>query len=210
MTPAPPAHAPASAPVLLRISEAAAQAGTSTRTLRYYEELGLLRPSRYSVGGARRYTEEDVARLKRIRELQELLGFDLGEIGDIMRNEDQLADLRSEVQAGVTPERHRQILAEAMEINDRLRGLVKAKQERLQTMMQELDTKARRYRARAKELSAGSRSTPGSGSSGKPSVQVEGLGMNGIVRLQVVGDQADELLHCAFHSGRMSCGICSP
>lgn len=139
---------------LVRIGEAAELAGVSSRTLRYYEELGLLHPARYSAGGARRYTSEDVDRLRRIRELQELLGFDLGEIGDILRNEDQLAELRSEVQAGVTPQRHRQILAQAMEINDRLRALVRGKQERLGSMLQELDAKARRYRTRAKGLGA--------------------------------------------------------
>ena len=147
----PPVNRPAT-PELLRIGEAAERARVSPRTLRYYEELGLLRPARHSAGGARRYADEDVERLRRIRELQELLGFDLGEIGDILRNEDQLAELRSEIQAGVTPERHRQILAEAMEINDRLRALVRGKQERLGAMMQDLDAKARRYRARAKGL----------------------------------------------------------
>lgn len=138
--------------VLFRIGEAAEQAGVSCRTLRYYEELGLLRPAGHSAGGARRYSDEDVARLQRIRELQELLGFDLGEIGDILRNEDQLADLRSEVQAGVSPGRHRQILAEATAINDKMRATVRVKQERLESMMHELDAKARRYRARMKEL----------------------------------------------------------
>ncbi|HMK62399.1 MAG TPA: MerR family transcriptional regulator [Acidimicrobiales bacterium] len=146
---------PAAAEGLLRIGEAAEQAGTSCRTLRYYEELGLLRPSRQTAGGARRYSQQDVARLRRIRELQELLGFDLGEIGDILRNEDQLTDLRHEVQAGVTPERHRQILAEAININDRLRTLVRGKQHRLSAMMQELDAKARRYRAKSRELGGG-------------------------------------------------------
>ena len=144
--------APSESSLLLRIGEAAEQAGVSNRTLRYYEELGLLRPAGHSAGGARRYSDDDVARLRRLRELQELLGFDLGESRDILRNEDQLAELRNEFQAGVSPERHRQILAEAMEINDRMRSMVRGKQERLQAMMQELDTKARRYRARAKEL----------------------------------------------------------
>ena len=139
-------------PELLRIGEAAERAGTSCRTLRYYEELGLLRPAGHSAGGARRYTEADVARLRRIRELQELLGFDLGEIGDILRNEDQLAELREEYRAGVTPDRHRQILDEAMGINSTLRALVRTKQHRLAAMLHELDAKARLYRARAKEL----------------------------------------------------------
>jgi MerR family transcriptional regulator, repressor of the yfmOP operon len=145
--------APATAAVVtLRIGEAAGQAGVSCRTLRYYEELGLVRPVRHASGGARRYSAQDVARLRRIRELQELLGFDLGEIGDILRNEDQLAELRSEVQAGVSPQRHRQILGEAMAINDRMRALVRIKHEALDAMTRELDAKARRYRARAREL----------------------------------------------------------
>ncbi len=138
--------------MLLRIGEAAAQAGTSSRTLRYYEELGLLHPAGYSDGGARRYTEVDVTRLRRIRELQELLGFDLGEIGDILGSEDRLAGLRDEFRAGVTRARHRQILAEAMTINDRLRQIVGAKQERLRQMMQDLEDKAAAYRERSKEL----------------------------------------------------------
>lgn len=156
MTPTLPSVKDTEAPALLRIGEAAERAGTSCRTLRYYEELGLLRPARHSSGGARRYTDDDVARLRRIRELQELLGFDLGEIGDILHNEDQLAELRNEVEAGVTPARHRQILAQATEINDRMRGLVRGKQQRLATMMQELDAKARRYRSRLKELNSSS------------------------------------------------------
>ena len=138
-------------PQLLRIGEAAEQAGTSSRTLRYYEDLGLLRPARYSEGGARRYTAEDVDRLRRIRELQELLGFDLGEIGEILRSEDQLAGLRDEYRAGVDVRRRRQILSEAMDINDKLRTIVRAKQERLGTMMKELDAKAALYRERAAE-----------------------------------------------------------
>jgi DNA-binding transcriptional MerR regulator len=140
------------APVLLRIGEAAEQAGTSSRTLRYYEELGLLRPAGYSTGGARRYGEQDVARLVRIRELQELLGFDLGEIGDILRNEDQLTDLREEFRAGVTPDRHRQIIDEAVAINDRLRTIVRTKQARLAAMLEELDAKAKIYRSKARQL----------------------------------------------------------
>jgi hypothetical protein len=40
----------------LRIGEAAARVGVSSRTLRYYEELGLLTPSGRTPGGARRYT----------------------------------------------------------------------------------------------------------------------------------------------------------
>jgi MerR family transcriptional regulator, repressor of the yfmOP operon len=137
---------------LLRIGEAAEQAGVSCRTLRYYEELELLAPTGYSAGGARRYTEDDVGRLRRIRELQELLGFDLVEIRSILNGEDQLADLRSEYNSGASVERRKQILAEATKINDRLKETVRTKQGRLDEMMRELEARAKRHKVAAKNL----------------------------------------------------------
>jgi len=148
----PEPKAEASPAGLLRIGEVAARAGVSSRTLRYYEELGLLVPAGHSAGGARRYREQDVARLLRIRELQSLLGFDLGEIGEILRADDQLADLRRQFHGGTDAGRRQDILAEATAINARLRSVVRAKQERLGAMMRDLEAKARRYRARAREI----------------------------------------------------------
>ncbi len=139
-------------PRLFRIGEVAERAGVSCRTLRYYEELGLLAPAEYSTGGARRYAEQDVARLLRIRELQELLGFDLGEIKVVLGAEDQRAGLRSEYLGGADVGRRREILAEAVEINERLRALVAAKQRRLEEMTRDLDDNAERYATRAREL----------------------------------------------------------
>ena len=137
----------------VRIGEVAERAGVSPRTLRYYEELGLLVPSGHSAGGARRYSEDDVVRLGRIRELQELLGFDLGEIGEILRGEDQLADIRNQW-SDAPLERRREMLVQAVAINDRLSALVRAKQGRLQGMLGELEEKAERYRVRGRELAA--------------------------------------------------------
>src|SRR5665213_3370900 len=137
---------------LLRIGKAAERAGVSPRTLRWYEEIGLLAPANYSAGGARRYTEEDMGRIVHIRELQSLLGFDLGEIRDILRGEDDLAGLRSEYRSGPDDARRREILMEATEINKKLRAVVRGKQERLAGMMGELEAKAANYRARLKEM----------------------------------------------------------
>ena len=61
--------------------------GSTVRTIRHYEEEGLLKPSGVSDGGHRRYTEEDLERLKLIGDLREL-GLSLGEIRSIL-------DLRS-------------------------------------------------------------------------------------------------------------------
>ena len=61
----------------MRIGELAERAGTTTRTLRYYESRGLL-PARRSVNGYRAYDEEDLRLLRQIRLLQDF-GFDLEE-----------------------------------------------------------------------------------------------------------------------------------
>ncbi|MFF7748346.1 MerR family transcriptional regulator [Streptomyces sp. NPDC007971] len=61
----------------MRIGELAARAGTTTRTLRYYEARGLL-PARRDDKGHRTYDEDDVRLLRQIRTLQDF-GFDLEE-----------------------------------------------------------------------------------------------------------------------------------
>ncbi|MEO0651100.1 MAG: MerR family transcriptional regulator [Planctomycetota bacterium] len=68
---------------LLKIGDFARLAGTNLRTLRYYEELGLMRPARRSEGGFRYYRRTDLNRLNMIRNLQEL-GLQLDRIGALM------------------------------------------------------------------------------------------------------------------------------
>jgi len=138
----------------LRIGEAAARVGVSSRTLRYYEELGLLTPSGRTPGGARRYTDDDIARLEHIRELQELMGFNLDEILAVMRIEDRLAKLRAEWQAGRTPERRAEMIEEALRHNADLRARVEAKITRLGAFLDSLDEKRERYRMAQREMDA--------------------------------------------------------
>jgi DNA-binding transcriptional MerR regulator len=138
----------------LRIGEAAARVGVSSRTLRYYEELGLLTPSGRTPGGARRYTDEDIARLEHIRELQELMGFNLEEILEVVRIEDRLARLREEWLAGRPPERRAEILEEALRHNAELRARVEAKIARLRVFLDSIDDKRQRYRNAQLEMDA--------------------------------------------------------
>jgi MerR family transcriptional regulator, repressor of the yfmOP operon len=136
----------------LRIGEAARLAGVSPRTLRYYQELGLLQPSGRTPGGARRYDKVDVERLCRIRELQELMGFNLEEIAVVVQAEDRLAGLRAEWQAGQPVERREEILYEARELNRRLQSRVRANLERLGTFLTDLEARAARYDETEAEL----------------------------------------------------------
>ncbi len=137
----------------LSIGAVARLLGITPRTLRYYEELGLVTPSGHSPGGNRRYTELDVARVRRIRELQALMGFNLDEIRAILAAEDELERLRAEFRStSPPPRRRREMVEEALAINARVREQVADKLARVQQFLDELDAKAERYRAFASEL----------------------------------------------------------
>jgi len=67
----------------MRIGEVVERLGLTPRTVKYYEELGLLTPQR-SAGNYRAYDEEDLERLERIRNLQNL-GFSLAAIRELLK-----------------------------------------------------------------------------------------------------------------------------
>ena len=136
----------------LRIGEAAALAGVSTRTLRYYQELGLLTPSGTTAGGARRYSDADVARLHRIRHLRDLVGFNLTEIGVVVSAEDRLAEIRREWWAGLTLDRRRELLNEALAINADLQQAVRTKMAGLEEFLAGLKDRAAAVERRLAEV----------------------------------------------------------
>lgn len=72
-------------PDLLKIGDFARIADTNLRTLRYYEEMGLLIPAHRSQGGFRYYRQSDLNRLNMIRDLQNL-GLHLDRIRELMSN----------------------------------------------------------------------------------------------------------------------------
>jgi DNA-binding transcriptional MerR regulator len=67
----------------LRIGRLAAQTGTSVATVRYYEEIGLLRPAERQPSGQRTYGEEDVRRLAFIRRCRDL-GFSIKQVRSLI------------------------------------------------------------------------------------------------------------------------------
>jgi DNA-binding transcriptional MerR regulator len=148
---APGAGAGDGAGASLRIGEVALEAGVTTRTLRYYQELGLLDPGR-SPGAIRRYCEADVIRLKRILELRDVMGFDLERIRAILSSEDRLAELRAEAKRGASDQRRREILAEAIAINRGMQEQVRDKRAVLDGFLLELEARAAYYAAVAVEL----------------------------------------------------------
>jgi DNA-binding transcriptional MerR regulator len=86
-------------PKAMQIGEVAQRTELSLRTLRHYDEVGLLQPSGRSDGGFRLYTEEDVDKLLVIRRMKPL-GFTLEEMVGVMRHIETLLDADSADSAG--------------------------------------------------------------------------------------------------------------
>jgi MerR family transcriptional regulator, repressor of the yfmOP operon len=135
------AHGQTEHPELLGIGAAAAQAGVSERALRYYQQLGLIVPA-CTPGGLRRYSADDLARVARIRELQNLLGLNLDEIAIVLRNEDRLAQIRRAYQDTRTSDEERtQLGRECLTLLESLRETVEAKRSALESFLADLDAR---------------------------------------------------------------------
>ena len=83
----------------MQIGEAAVRVGLSIRTIRHYEEAGLIVPSARSDGGFRLYTESDLDRLRVVKRMKPL-GFTLEEMRDLLHILDHL-DTRTDDRAAL-------------------------------------------------------------------------------------------------------------
>ncbi|HXQ62285.1 MAG TPA: MerR family transcriptional regulator [Acidimicrobiales bacterium] len=152
-----PARAAAPEPVVFRIGEVAKLTGLTTRTLRYWEELGLVRPSFHGSSGDRRYTAADMTRVTRIRDLQKLLGFSLAEVRVVLDTEevDVLDRVKSEFRSGdPSPLRQRELLDEAIGANNQLLSRLDDTLSHIEAFRAERVASAARLRARLDALDA--------------------------------------------------------
>jgi DNA-binding transcriptional MerR regulator len=133
----------------MRIGELAKAVGTTPRTVRYYEEIGLLpdtgeRPS----GQHRTYTEADAERLAEIIRLKDLLGVSLDELRELVEAEEARAFLRREFLASEDPERKREILTEALGHIGHQLELVRRRQRELKALEDGLCARRRKVQRR--------------------------------------------------------------
>jgi MerR family transcriptional regulator, repressor of the yfmOP operon len=138
----------------LRIGEVARLVGTTPRTIRYYEEIGLL-PSEggRAAGQHRIYSDRDVAHLRDALRLKELLGVSLDELRELLAAEDARAALRAEWRHGEPGTARRlEILAEALQHIDRQLELVRHRREEIAALESELAAKRRLVLRRRREL----------------------------------------------------------
>ena len=138
----------------MKIGEAAARVGTTARTIRYYEEIGLLaRSDERPSGGHRTYDERDIERLQDALRLKALLGLSLEELKTVLEAEEARAALRDEWHKGDPgPRRRRQILDEALGHLDRQLELVRRRRTEIDALEAELAQRRKLVRSRIADL----------------------------------------------------------
>ena len=136
----------------LQIGEAASRAGLTQRTLRYYEELGLLMPASRMEGGFRLYSAEDMERIDYIKNLRDVLGFSLAEIKDMVAAEDVRSQLKSELHGTDDVEKRRARLMQLKDVALRQMRIVTEKRQRLKEMRAGIQQRIDRVDGQLQEL----------------------------------------------------------
>jgi DNA-binding transcriptional MerR regulator len=126
----------------LRIGEVAERVGVTTRTIRYYEERGLLgRESHRAKGAHRLYGEADVVRLQELIRLRDLLGLSLEELVELAEAEEARAGLRGRWAGSTSDEERARIVEAAIPLVERQLELLTSRQQTLAAFADELKTK---------------------------------------------------------------------
>jgi MerR family transcriptional regulator, repressor of the yfmOP operon len=138
----------------LRIGEVAKRVGVTPRTIRYYEEIGLLpEGGEREAGRHRTYSEGDVERLRDALRLKGLLGLSLDELKAIMEREEAREALRAEFTADETsPARRREILEQGLALVERQLELARGRRDEIAELEAELADRRRSIRRRLNEL----------------------------------------------------------
>ena len=137
-----------------RIGEVAERTGVTQRTIRYYEERGLLgAASTRPKGGHRLYSDTDVTRLAELIRLRDLLGLSLEELTGIAEAEEARAELREQWTGSESDEERLRIVVAAIPHVERQLELVRTRQQTLADFAGELSAKLESLRARRAELS---------------------------------------------------------
>jgi MerR family transcriptional regulator, repressor of the yfmOP operon len=143
---------PAPSERLLRINEVAAELGLTTRSIRYYEEMGLLAPAARSDGDYRLYDPSDIDRLRFIKSLRDDAGFSLAQIGQMLEDEAARARNRERLAHTTDPAERRLYLTEAEARIARQVALLEEKSARLRAMIDDTEARLARVRAGLAEL----------------------------------------------------------
>lgn len=115
------------AAALLPIGPVARAVGLTARAIRYYEEVGLLRPAVRVKGADRLFDAGDMQRLREIKRLREVIGFSLAEIAELLETDDMRAQLRQRFHGATDGVARARVLREAHGLAERRLAIVEGK-----------------------------------------------------------------------------------
>jgi len=141
---------------LLRIGDLAERAGVTPRTVRYYEELGLLPRGAREHGKNRTYDTGDVERLRELTRLRDLLGLSLDELKRMVEAQAAREELRRRFAEAESRAERLRIAEAALPHLETQLALVRRRMEELRELEQELEERRRLVHRRRRELQAGS------------------------------------------------------
>jgi DNA-binding transcriptional MerR regulator len=126
----------------MRIGEVAELTGVTPRTIRYWEELGLLGPaSEREQGKHRLYDSSDVERIQEIVRLKGLLGLSLEQLAQMIETDATRAEIRREYLDTEDPGRRRELLLQARPLIEQQLELVRERHAQLVSLKRELADK---------------------------------------------------------------------
>ena len=138
---------------MIRIGQVAEASGVTPRTVRYYEELGLLPPPAERRKGAHRsYDDGDVERLNELRRLRDLLNVSLDELKELLEAEEARAAIRKQFRETDSDDERRRLLDAALPLVETQLALVRHRLEELRGLEAELVDKRKSILARKREL----------------------------------------------------------
>jgi DNA-binding transcriptional MerR regulator len=136
----------------MHIGEVAEATGLTQRTIRYYEELGLLPAPERTQGDFRLYTAQDVHRLAEIARLKELLGITLAEIKDILLADEAREQLKSQLMEAADAQAQVARLLEVERLTSSQLAILDRKMAQMAEMKADLEARLARYSRRIAEL----------------------------------------------------------
>jgi DNA-binding transcriptional MerR regulator len=135
-----------------QIGEVADRTGVTQRTLRFYEERGLLKPPTRMEGGFRLYSEDDVQRVEQIRRLQNLLGLTLAEIKEMVEAEEVREELRATNRPDLSIGERIDRTRKRIEVTQRQHDIISTKLTAMEEMKRDLEERLERNHATLAEL----------------------------------------------------------
>lgn len=137
---------------MIRIGELAERTGVTPRTIRYYEEIGLLPGGGRAKGTHRLYIDADVERVAELTRLRDLLNLSLDDLKQLVEAEGARAELRKRFESTVSDAERLDIVEQALPHVETQLELVRRRKRELERLESELADKRRRLVARRREL----------------------------------------------------------